>query len=150
MEIYNKVRYEARRDSSSYVKLQDAYVAEKGTNVGSWFDIGYLMKNSSNFNYCNSGSAACRGSDNDDGYAGTKKTKATPKDYVASWNATSIATLNDCPAKSYWTLTTSQNGTEGGVVLYTAAISADDACSVLTPNFKNLDTAGSTDSDSKS
>ncbi|MBO4827928.1 MAG: hypothetical protein J5534_00560 [Fibrobacter sp.] len=29
-----------------YVKLQDAYVSEKGTAVGSWKQIGYLMKNS--------------------------------------------------------------------------------------------------------
>ena len=29
-----------------YVKLQDASVSEKGTAVGSWKQIGYLMKNS--------------------------------------------------------------------------------------------------------
>ena len=28
------------------MKLQDAYVSEKGTAVGSWKQIGYLMKNS--------------------------------------------------------------------------------------------------------
>ncbi len=122
-----------------YVKLQDAYVAENGTHVGSWFDIGYLMKNSSNFYYCNNGSAACTDEGNSDGYSGTKTTKNTPTDYVASWNATSIATLNDCAANSTWILTTSQNGDEGGIVLYTATVSSED-CKILTPNFEKLNT----------
>ncbi|WP_176421993.1 hypothetical protein [Fibrobacter sp. UWH1] len=34
------------------MKLQDAYVAEKGTRVGNWKEIGYLMQNTSNFFYC--------------------------------------------------------------------------------------------------
>lgn len=122
------------------MKLQDAYVAENGTHVGSWFDIGYLMKNSSNFYYCNDASKACTDAGNSDGYSGTKTTKSTPTDYVASWNATNIATLNDCAANSTWTLTTSQNGTEGGIVLYTASVSSDE-CKILTPNFEKLNTS---------
>lgn len=126
--------------SSFYVKLQDAYVAENGTHVGSWFDIGYLMKNSSNFYYCNDASKACTDAGNSDGYSGTKTTKSTPTDYVASWNATNIATLNDCASNSTWTLTTSQNGDEGGIVLYKASVSSED-CKILTPNFEKLDTS---------
>lgn len=34
------------------MKLQDAFVAEKGTRVGNWKEIGYLMQNTSNFFYC--------------------------------------------------------------------------------------------------
>ena len=47
-----------------YVKLQDAYVSEKGTAVGSWKQIGYLMKNSNNFYYC--GAATCAAGSNTD------------------------------------------------------------------------------------
>lgn len=121
------------------MKLQDAFVAENGTHVGSWFDIGYLMNNSSNFYYCNAASGtACTSTNNADGYLGTKTTKGTPTDYVASWTATNIATLNDCAANSSWNLTTSQNGDEGGIVLYAATVSKD--CDILTPNFKKLNT----------
>ncbi len=128
------------------MKLQDAYVAENGTHVGSWFDIGYLMNNSSNFYYCNKDAGACATGDNTDGYAGTKTAKNTPTDYVASWNATNIATLNDCAANSTWVLTTSQNGSEGGIVLYKATVTDGDngKCDILTPNFKKLNTKSGT------
>ncbi len=129
-----------------YVKLQDAYVAENGTHVGSWFDIGYLMNNSSNFYYCNTASGACTAANNTDGYSGTKTTNSTPDNYVASWTATNIATLNDCAANSTWNLTTSQNGSEGGIVLYAATVTGGDnkSCDILTPNFKKLNTKTST------
>lgn len=123
--------------AGEYVKLQDAYVAEKGTSVGTWKQIGYLMANSSNYNYCDKGSG-CEEGDNSKGYG----TEASVSGYVANWTATSVATLNDCPAKSNWTLVTSQNGSAGGLVLYTASVSKGDDgdCDVLTPNFKRLNT----------
>ena len=37
--------------AGTYVKLQDAYVAEQGTKVGTWKDIGYVMRNTTNFYY---------------------------------------------------------------------------------------------------
>ena len=119
------------------MKLQDAYVAEKGTNVGNWQQIGYLMNNSSNFFYCDLGT--CAAGNNANGYA----TEAdVDGGYAATWTATNIATLNDCAANSSWSLATSQNGSSGGLVLYAATVTKGDDgdCDVLTPNFKKLNT----------
>ena len=117
----------------SYVKLQDAYVAEQGTKVGTWTEIGYKMANSSNFTYCGTvGGTDC--ADNDSSIANA---------YVAQWKATSAATMNDCPSASTWSLITSQNGSSGGLVNYTAKIENYSKCQPLTVNFCKLGTANS-------
>lgn len=118
--------------AGEYVKLQDAYVAEKGTRVGNWKEIGYLMKNTSNFYYCDASSGHCTSSTNSDGYA----TKGTINDgtYAATWKATNINVLNDCTANSDWTLVSAGNSSSGGVVTYTASPTSGD-CYVLTPSF---------------
>lgn len=118
--------------AGEYVKLQDAFVAEKGIRVGNWKEIGYLMKNSSNFYYCDAASGNCQASSNTTGYAGTAS--VADNNYVATWRATNIATLNDCAANSNWTLVTARNGSSGGMVTYTATPTSGD-CFVLTPNF---------------
>lgn len=125
------------------MKLQDAYVAEKGIRVGNWKEIGYLMNNSSNFYYCdNAVGTACASTNNSDGYAG--KGTIANDNYNSTWQATSVATLNDCAAGKSWTLYTEQNGSAGGMVKYEAKIngqqSSTDDCAVLTPNFLKLDT----------
>ena len=130
------------KNASTYVKLQDAYVAEKGTTVGGWQQIGYVMKNSSNFYYCGV-SASAQTCDDANGYGGTSD--ITTDTYTAYWTASSKAALNDCTAGSVWSLTTSQNSNSGGLVLYEAAItqganSVTGACKTLTPNFEKLNT----------
>ena len=119
--------------AGTYVKLQDAYVAEVGTHAGNWANIGYVMSNSNNFVYC--ATATTCGTTAAAGTAGVDETQ--PTDYVAHWTATTRATLNDCQSASNWTLVTSQNGSQGGLVLYTAT----NPCTQLTPNFSNLNTA---------
>ena len=129
--------------AGEYVKLQDAFVAEKGIRVGNWKEIGYLMKNSSNFYYCDK--TSCAESDNSNGYASEET--INDNDYETAWAATSLATLNDCASGKSWSLETDQNGSAGGMVTYEAKInaqkSATDDCAVLTPNFLKLDTKGS-------
>jgi len=120
--------------AGEYVKLQDAFVAEKGVRVGNWKEIGYLMKNTSNFYYCDKASA-CGASDNTDGYAA--QGSVADENYVAYWTATSLAVLNDCAKGSDWNLTTAQNSTSGGTVTYTATPTSGD-CYVLTPSFDKL------------
>lgn len=129
--------------AGEYVKLQDAFVAEKGIRVGNWKEIGYLMQNSSNFNYCdNAVGTACTKTNNSDGYA--SQTSIADDNYNTTWQATSVATLNDCAAQKSWTLYTEQNGSAGGMVTYEAKIdgstSATGDCAVLTPNFLKLNT----------
>lgn len=124
--------------TGTYVKLQDAYVAEQGIKAGNWKAIGYKMVNSSNFAYCPSASACTNktvGAEAED--------ETAPTAYVAHWNATSQATLNDCNGGAYWTLVTSGNTSNGGVVVYTARISDKTNCEALTPNYCKLGTANS-------
>ena len=128
------------------MKLQDAYVSEKGTSVGSWKQIGYLMNNTSNFYYC--GASSCAAGTNTDGYGG--QADITTDSFTGGlWTAHNIATLNDCAAGDNWTLTTSANSTTGGSVLYTATVSNSGTtlCETLTPSFKKLHTASTTTTD---
>lgn len=119
------------------MKLQDAYVAEKGTTVGSWKQIGYLMKNSSNFVYC--GKTACATTDNNDGY-GSAADISTDAFTGAYWTAHNITALNDCAAGDNWALSTKENGSTGGTILYDGTISntTGKLCQPLTPNFEKL------------
>lgn len=125
---------------AEYVKLQDAYVAEKGIRVGTWKEIGYLMKNSNNFFYCDK-SSACASGDNANGKA-NESSSFDDYDFTAYWTATNVATLNDCNAGKDWNLTTSGNSSSGGLVTYTASVdgqtTAGGDCEVLTPNFLKL------------
>lgn len=123
------------KSSPTYVKLQDAFVAEKGTHVGSWKQIGYLMKNSNNFWYC--GAASCAENTNGDGYGGQADITS---DFTGGvWTAHNFATLNDCQGGDNWKIVTSPNGSTGGTVLYTATVTAN--CEPLTSNFTLLNTA---------
>lgn len=130
--------------AGEYVKLQDAFVAEKGTFTGTWQQIGYKMFNSSNFTYkegtaasCEAGAADCKGyptvtaRDEKSAYAETN-----------AWVAANKATLNDCTAGDHWTISTEANGETGGTVLYAVTIAddADGSCEALTPSFKQLNT----------
>ncbi len=109
----------------SYVKLQDAYVAEKGTHVGNWYEIGYVMKNSNNFYYCNKATGSCQADDNDNAeYSKATASTTESTGWAQYWNATNIATLNDCAANQNWNLATSQNTSVGGAALYKATVSA--------------------------
>lgn len=116
------------------MKLQDAYVAERGTVVGSWTMIGYNMPASQNFTYTDPELSG--GSVNIQGLADKK-----------GWQAANNAKLNDCPANSAWTITLSEatatNAAQGSPVAYTAdvpeAASGSNAdCGALTPNFTSV------------
>lgn len=112
------------------MKLQDAYVAEVGTHVGNWLEIGYVMKNSNNFYYCDV--AECSASvTNTDGYSSKAEVNTG---WVGTWAASNVATLNDCNQGQIWTLVTAGNNSAGGVVSYTAT----NVCPELTPNFGQL------------
>ncbi len=121
--------------AGEYVKLQDAFVAEKGTRVGNWKEIGYLMKNTSNFYYCDETTGHCDGTKNGSGYGAT--TSISDGTYAVTWKATNVAVLNDCAANNDWTLVSATNGTTGGTVSYTASPTTGD-CYVLTPSFDKL------------
>ena len=117
--------------AGSYVKLQDAYVAEAGA-MGNWGKIGYAMKNGDTFDY----------EDKYTGYSQTDKTVLVANlatDGTLGWTATSKVKLNDCVNASTWQVkvyAASSSGAEG-MVGYKTAVSAQN-CSDLTPSFKKL------------
>ena len=115
-----------------YVKLQEAYAAEKN-EVGGWSAIGYtapgekkdsLNFTSSNFNYVGGG---------------------------AAWSASNIAKLNDCPAvtspsisKNNWKIEAEmKDAAQGdGAVVVTRTVTS--GCEGLTPSFSSIGTSKST------
>lgn len=128
------------------MKLQDAYVAEKGDFTGTWQQIGYTMFNNSNFEYGEGGAISCEaGASGCKGYPTVEAREAT--DAFAetnAWYAKNKTALNDCAAGTspVWTISTVANGTTGGSVLYEAKVSSTD-CENLTPSFTKLNTKAS-------
>lgn len=119
--------------ASTYVKLQDAFVAESGTYVGNWTMTGYNMPQSNNFIYT--------------GAIETNTLALSGLQATEGWSATNTAKLNDCPANSKWSISVAEASTEnaakGSPIAYTAAIPAaqngsTSDCSQLTPNFTSI------------
>ena len=119
--------------AGSYVKLQDAYVAEAAA-MGSWTKIGYAMKDGDTFGYT------------PQGLTGDATTLVESLgNGVEGWRATSKVKLNDCPNASYWNITVKAAGNSAqGMVSYTTGVSNGptdntNACKDLTPSFSKLD-----------
>ena len=127
--------------AGTYVKLQDAFVAEQGMYVGSWTKIGYIGPGTKNadattstttFTYSDPGLSA--GTTEIQGLAAT-----------AGWQATNVAKLNDCPISSTWQVKVAQGSTtsNGSMVAYSEEVKAatggtDDDCAGLTASFDKI------------
>ena len=113
----------------TYVKLQDAYVAERNA-AGNWTVLGYTKPASTNFTYSEQSSF----SDNTIAIADLKNTNG--------WQAVNNVAMNDCASASSckWMITMAA-GDKGGQISYEAHLSA--AALPLTPNFGALSTDGS-------
>lgn len=118
--------------AGSYVKLQDAYVAESGA-MGDWDKIGYKMKNGDTFDY----------SDPTDGSytANTVMVENLGNAGKKGWQAKSKVKLNDCPNASTWDITVkAASNSAQGMVSYTTAVGGTgNVCKDLTPSFSKLD-----------
>ncbi len=125
------------------MKLQDAFVAEKGDKIGNWYAIGYEMNSNNNFQYESEGTAT------DEAKTGKGNTGKSVETAIATgisnaWGAGNKAALNDCIANTTaatpsWQIDVKANTTAGGSVTYSATVLT--GCDVLTPNFKSLETA---------
>ena len=119
-----------RKSTATYVKLQDAYVAETGTGIGGWDKIGYAMPTSSNFKYS--------------GYTANESVELTSgKD--DAWVAHNNGALNDCVVGDNWKINVEGNSAKGGSAKYVLPKPAD-GCEVLTPNFCKIASDGDCDS----
>lgn len=118
--------------AGTYVKLQDAYVAETGAYIGDWAKIGYQAPGSvtgttsqtSNFKYEQDGSY-------------NQATAQLTGSAIQVWKATNLLKLNDCAGSAAnWAL----NVTGGTSGQYTWGTHMGANCSVLTPSFQSLGT----------
>lgn len=118
--------------AGSYVKLQDAYVAEAAA-MGSWAKIGYAMKDGDTFGYTK-GDLADNATTLVESLGGG----------VEGWRATNKVKLNDCANNQAWTITVAAaSNSAQGMVSYTAAgpeayNAESQPCNDLTPSFKKL------------
>lgn len=112
--------------ASTYVKLQDAFAAERNA-AGGWTLIGYTAPTSNNFTYSGTGIEA----DETAELAGLSNS--------LGWAAVNKVALNDCEASGdnacEWQIQLSQ-GAKGGQISYSACLSAN--AKPLTANFEAI------------
>ena len=124
--------------AGTYVKLQDAFVAEAGA-IGSWGKIGYAVPASSNFTYDDPTAFTNDNTTNIDAIGSTG---------VVHWQGDNNTKLNDCTMHSKWQVKVSSpdNNTQG-LVKYEAGVdgeafgpsaSTSTNCLTLTPNFVKI------------
>jgi hypothetical protein len=116
---------------TSYVKLQEAYVAEQGNAIGNFQTIGYVVPggksgettgSTTNFTYAQSGTYSEGSAVNPNG--------------AKVWSATSKAKLNNCSADEHWILNATIAANSDGVTWESDAL--DEGCKALTPNFDKI------------
>jgi prepilin-type N-terminal cleavage/methylation domain-containing protein len=116
--------------AGTYVKLQDAFVAERGTVVGNWTMIGYNMPTSQNFSFA--------------GAITSETTALQGLGKTEGWAASNKAKLNECPTGKNWIISvqeaSTENAAKGSPIQYTAEYDAtnETKCKTLTPNFSSI------------
>ena len=118
------------KKASTYVKLQDAFFAERNA-AGDFTLIGYSAPTSTNFDYA--GAIA----------AGQTVTAATEK----AWSANNKVKLNDCaPGENTapnWTVMVTPSaptsGASAGITYKAEVRGSNGSCQSLTPNFTAID-----------
>ena len=112
--------------AGTYVKLQDAYAAERNA-AGGWTLIGYTDPTSNNFTYSGSGVGA------------SATVELTALSATLGWQAVNKVALNDCEASGQkackWQVQL-DNGTKGGQISYSTCLSTD--ARPLTANFEAI------------
>ncbi|PWJ62782.1 prepilin-type N-terminal cleavage/methylation domain-containing protein [Fibrobacter sp. UWR4] len=112
--------------AGTYVKLQDAYAAERNA-AGGWMLIGYTIPASNNFSY--------KG-----GITENATVELTSLNNNIGWQAQNKVALNDCTTdECFWDIVVN-NGDKGGQIKYAACLTADAA--PLTANFTAISTPG--------
>ena len=124
--------------AGEYVKLQNAYISEKGDSVGNWYKIGYngpgewkvsattktsedgAQTESTNFTYTD----------------GLKPAQLSGLSKTTALTIANIAKLNDCVNGDNWTVSieAGASGNAAGEAVYTSEIKGT-GCDALTPNF---------------
>ena len=109
--------------NASYVKLQEAYAAERNA-AGGWTIIGYTAPTSNNFTYSGSGITA------------GATVELTSLNGTLGWQAENTVALNDCSTGNCKWQVQLANGTKGGQISYSTCLSTD--AKPLTANFEAI------------
>ena len=119
------------------MKLQNAFVSEKGDSVGNWYLIGYNGPGdwSVNANSKTSEAGASTQSTNFT-YTDNLAPAAIPATATTALTIKNLAKLNDCASGDNWKLSLGA-GSAAGEVSYTPDISGA-GCEPLTPSFKQI------------
>lgn len=123
--------------ATSYVKLQNAYIAESGDMLGNWFLIGY--KGPGDVTTAGSKTTAETSASTNFIYTGEFAGSVALSTGGIGWKAANKAKLNDCAgdgATYNWTITIAA-GSAAGEATYTPNV-ANDNCETLTPSFKSI------------
>ena len=110
--------------AGTYIKLQEAFASEK-TELGNFNDIGYKSPGAGNSDKTTVFD-----------YSGKKNTDG-------EWQAQSLVGLNDCQKGKKWGLKASFDSNKGTVSFKVGSDDKDNCITPLTPNFCNLATSGS-------
>ncbi len=123
------------------MKLQNAYISEKGDQVGNWYLIGYNGPG----DWVTSASTKTS-----EAGAQTKSTNFTYTDGLApkalsglsettALTIANVAKLNDCDKGDNWTVSIAAGaeGTAAGEAVYKSTV-AGTGCTALTPNFEAI------------
>lgn len=124
--------------AGEYVKLQNAYISEKGDSVGNWYKIGYNgpgeWKVSATTKTSESGAQTA--STNFTYTDGLAPAPLSTLSKTTAMTIANIAKLNDCDKGDNWTVSIAAgaSGTAAGEAVYTSEIKGT-GCDALTPNF---------------
>lgn len=131
MHKRNRTIYPHLKNAISYVKLADAYAAEKEA-IGTFSQIGYVPP----------GTKQQAGGYLTTTFSYTETQQGDEGAYTNEvWTATAQGKMNDCAANSTWTVTTTLTAAENtattGTLTHVAAVNGDN-CEVLTPSFTKI------------
>ena len=132
--------------AGTYVKLQDAYVAETGAYLGNWDKIGYSVPG--NKSAGTAGQTGTTGTTTNfiytEGNAGLTFADGTASLGTSAptthlWSAKNILKLNDCIGdQENWGLAAYLTSATASGGQYKWITHEGSNCDALTPNFKNL------------
>lgn len=120
------------------MKLQNAYIAETGDQLGNWFYIGY--KGPGEVTTPGSKTAAEVSASTNFVYTGAIASSVALSTGGVGWKAANKAKLNDCTGNGStynWQISVGA-GSAAGEATYTPSVPGGADCEVLTPSFMSI------------
>lgn len=120
------------------MKLQNAYIAETGDQLGNWFLIGY--KGPGDVTTQGSKTTAEVSASTNFVYTGDFAGSVALSTGGVGWKAANKAKLNDCTGDGTnynWQISVGE-GTAAGEATYTPSVPGGADCEVLTPSFASI------------